>query len=161
MSAGGEREVPGLHVAVRSSRTLACALVIAHLAAAGAVIVAVPQWSARVAACVVIFANACWSLRHHAWLRAPRAVVALEFRGESECALRQRDGRRVACNVRGSSHVSTWLVVLHLETPGRRLARYVVLAPDSIASDRFRRLRVRLRWASPHEAGSAARNAPL
>jgi hypothetical protein len=150
-----------LHVAVHASRTLACALVAAHLAAAGAVIVAVPQWSARVAACVVIFANACWSLRRHAWLLAPRAVVELEFRGESECALRQRDGRRVTCYVRGSSHVSTGLVVLHLETPGRRLARYVVLAPDSIASDRFRRLRVRLRWASPHQAGIAARNAPL
>jgi len=161
VSARGEREAPGLNVEVHASRTLACALVIAHVAAAGAVIVAVPQWYGRVAACAVLVANACWSLRRHAWLLAPRAVVALEFHGESECAIRQHDGSCVACYVLGSSHVSSWLIVLRLETPGRCLARYVVLAHDSIAFDRFRRLRVRLRWTRPHGEGIEAGNAPL
>ncbi|MGH8662734.1 MAG: protein YgfX [Burkholderiales bacterium] len=161
MSVGGEREIPALRVELRASRALACALALAHAAAAGAAMVALPQWYARVLAGVALLANACWTLRRHALLRAPGAVVALDFRGECECSIARRDGSRLGCRVQGSSYVSTWLVVLHLEEPGRRLLRYVVLAPDSVAPDRLRRLRVRLRWASPYDAGIAARNAPL
>ena len=161
MSLRGERDVPALRIDVHPSRALACALVLAHAVAAGAVIVSVPQWYGRVLAGVLLLVNACWALRRHALLLASRAVVALEFRDECECSIVRRDGGHLACRVQGSSYVSTWLVVLHLEEPGRRRPHYVVLAPDSVAPDRLRRLRVRLRWANPYAAGVEARNAPL
>jgi hypothetical protein len=161
VSGRGERDVPALRIDLHPSRALACALALAHAAAAAAAMAALAQWYGCVLVAVALLANACWTLRCHALLRAPRAVVALDFRGECECSITRRAGSRLACRVQGSSYVSTRLVVLHLEESGRRRPYYVVLAPDSIAPDCFRRLRVRLRWANPYDAGIAARNAPL
>jgi hypothetical protein len=161
VSARAERDVPALRVDVHPSRALAWALALAHAAAAAAAAVALPQWYACVLLAAALLASACWTLRRHALLLASRAVVALDFRGECECAIACRDGSRLACRVQGSSYVSTWLVVLHLAQAGRHLPRYVVLAPDSVAPDRWRRLRVRLLWANPYAAGIEARDAPL
>jgi hypothetical protein len=150
-----------LRVDLRPSRALTYALALAHAAAAAATVVALPQWYVCVPVAAALLASACWTLRRHALLLAASAAIALDFRGECDCAIVCRDGSRLACRVQGSSYVSTWLVVLHLERPGRSLPRYVVLAPDGVASDRWRRLRVRLLWANPYRAGIAARDASL
>jgi toxin CptA len=155
------RDVPALRLELRASRSLTCALVLAHALAAGAVLVAVPQWEACVAAAAVLLGNGCWALRRHALLLGARAVTLLELRGECECSIGFRDGRRVACRVLGSSHVSTFLMILRLDEPGRHRAHAVVLAPDSAAPDRLRRLRVRLRWTRPHPAPIDGGSAPI
>jgi hypothetical protein len=161
VSGRGERDVPALRVDVQPSRALAYALALAHASAAAAATVALPRWYVCVPLAAALLASACWTLRRHALLLAAGAAISLDFCGECECAIVCRDGSRFACRVQGSSYVSTWLVVLHLAQAGRRLPRYVVLAPDCAAPDRWRRLRVRLLWANPYAAGIEARDAPL
>ena len=70
----------------------------------------------------------------------------------------QRDGHWSPATVLRSSFVLPWLVVLHLRLEGRRLMLPVVLLPDSMGNDDFRRLRVWLRWsgAAGRGAGGAA-----
>jgi toxin CptA len=161
VSARTERRIPELRIDLRVSRALAFALAGAHAAAAGAVFASVAQWHFGAAAGVVLAASACWTIRRHALLLAHRAVVRLELRDECECRTTQRDGSSTACRIRGSSYVSTWLIVLHLFESGRRFDRRIVLLPDGIGRDRFRRLRVRLRWCAPHPGGIVTGDAPL
>lgn len=150
------RAIPALRVSLRPSPLLAWALAGAHAGAAVALILAVPQWHWRVLGTAALLAQGAWSVAQHALRLGPRAVWALELAGEAQCTLYRRDGSLCACLVLASSHVSTWLVVLHLAEPGRRVSRYVVIAPDSLAPDGFRRLRVRLRWTEPQRRDASA-----
>jgi hypothetical protein len=160
VSARGERDVPVLRVELHASRALTCALLLAHLAAATAAGIALPWYGAALAGSALV-ANAVRVSRRHAVLLAPHAVVAIELRGEAQCRIERRNARSADCHVLGSSYVSTWLVILHLEQEGTSAHHHVVVAPDSMSPDRFRRLRVRLRWAVPHDTVAAGRNPPL
>jgi toxin CptA len=160
VSAHNERRIPELRIELRASRMLTLALAGAHVAAAGAVLASVAPWQLGVTAAIVLTASGYGTIRH-ALLRARRAVLTLELRDECECRTTQRDGTSAASRILGSSYASTWLIVLHLREPGRRFARRIVLLPDSTGRDRFRRLRVRLRWCVPHPGGIVAGDAPL
>ncbi len=157
----GAREIPSLRLELHASRALGCALMLAHTAAAGADIFAVPGGLLCALASAALAASLWRTLRRHALLIDPAAVVELDFRGECECSITRLDGSQIVCQVQGSTYATCWLVVLHLQSPDRRLPHQVVLAPDSVASDRFRRLLVRLRWASPYDARVRSRDAPL
>ena len=159
MSSAAGRQAPALRIALDASRMLACALACAHVLAAAAVLASVPlQWA--LAACAALAASACWTIRRHALLRSPGAVTALELRAECECRTTRRDGRSAQCRILGSSYVSLGLIVLHLGEPGRR-DRRITLLPDAMGAERFRRLRVRLRWCRSGAAAAAADDPPL
>ncbi len=51
--------------------------------------------------------------------------------------------------------VAPWLVVLRWRPEGSRFARTVLLPPDAVEAEAFRRLRVLLRWGGPGRAGRA------
>lgn len=160
MSVRGERDVPVLRVELQASRALTWSLLLAHVAAAAAAGIALPWYGGALAGTALLAYGLCLS-RRHALLLAPQAVVAIELRGEAECRIRRRDASSADCHVLGSSYVTTWLAILHLEEEGTKAHHHVVLAPDSMTPDRFRRLRVRLRWSVPHDTVAAGRNAPL
>lgn len=155
------RSIPTLSVSLRASPVLAWALAGAHSIAAAALLLALPQWHWRALGLLALLVQGCWSVYRHALRLGAAAVCAFELHGEAQCTLRQRDGSSYPCYVLASSHVSTWLVVLHLAQPGRRLARYVVVVPDSVTPDRMRRLRVRLRWTDPQRDGAVAHDPSL
>lgn len=90
-----------------------------------------------------------------AWHRSNPSVTALRLSGEGgiECRLAGEGDFHKAC-LQGSTVVHPWLTVIRLST-GRR--HEVVVCPDAIDADDFRRLRVWLRWkakfsASPDDA---------
>lgn len=74
-------------------------------------------------------------------LRGDRAVVALVWTAEGDWRLLERGGRTRECRLRPGSFRHPLLTVLGFGG-GRRCA--VVLLPDSLDRDSFRRLRVRL-----------------
>ena len=47
------------------------------------------------------------------------------------------------------SFVAPWLTVVHWRPLGRRLTRTVLVLPDMVDAESFRRLRVILRWCPP------------
>lgn len=87
------------------------------------------------------------SLDRHVLMLHAGAALALELTAERECAVRTRGGEWLRGRIIPSSYVLPWLVVLHLEMPGRLATRKLVLLPDAIGADTHRRLRVHLRWA--------------
>lgn len=85
-------------------------------------------------------------LRRMALLRSPQSIVAIEIGEDGKFAFQTLDGRWHAARLRQSSFVSPWLTVLNLSPENARWMRNVVILPDSVQADEFRRLRVWLRW---------------
>jgi toxin CptA len=142
-----------LIVALRPSRRLAWLLGLAHLAAGTAVAVLVPLWVA-IPLVLALAAHGVTQAARVALLRGADSVVAVEARRASGIPFRTRDGAWHEGRLLGSSYVSPWLTILDLRPAGARGLRHVVIVPDAVDPDDFRRLRVWLRWGR-HDAAAS------
>lgn len=141
-----------LKLSIRRSGYLAWLLVLAHGGALALLWpLALPAWGKSLIVLAVI-ASLAFFLLSVALLRTPQAVCAIEIRESGEISLQTRRGDWRACRLSGSSYVSPWLTILVLAEEDRRRARYVVITPDNVDADEFRRLRVWLRWAAQRVA---------
>jgi hypothetical protein len=118
---------------------------VAAAALAATLAAAVPP----VAKAAIAGALACAAVRaarRHAWQEGPGAVgrfcVDLSGRMQVEGA----DGRVATGRLLDGSFVAPWLVVVSWRPDGARMARAIVVAPDAVGEQDFRRLRVLLRW---------------
>lgn len=130
---------------LRPSRSLAAILAIAHgTALASLVPLDFPAWVKAALGLVILFSLG-YHLRRDALLFAPasRMVLALE---SEEAVLVARAGETLAGRVSRESVVTPRIVVLNVLPQGVRLARSVVILPDSLDAESFRQLRVWLKW---------------
>ncbi|HQR60268.1 MAG TPA: hypothetical protein PLH03_02765 [Methylophilaceae bacterium] len=137
------------HVGLRPSRLLAGLLGGVSLGAC-LVLVAMPlpPWLV-LAFCLANVGATLHAMARDALLWLPTTIVALEVTAKSELRCMTRAGEWHMATVLGSSTVMPWLTVLNLKVPGHRFARHVVLTPDRVDADEFRRLRAWLKWARP------------
>lgn len=144
---------PPQHIEIKPSGLLALALCAAHVAAAAVAWLApVPLWL-KAGITLAIVASLVHSLSRKAALHAARAIVALEVTEAGRISFRTRNGEWQACELLGSTYVSPYLTILNLKAQGARV-RHVVLVPDNVEAQDFRRLRTWLRWgASSHSRG--------
>ena len=135
-----------LKISIKPSRRLALVLCAAHAAAAGAVlIVEFPIWL-KIVLVPIIGASCGVYLYGSALLRSSRAVVGLEISDDGALSFQTRRGEWREGRLLGSSFVSPYLTILNIGTEGKFFARHVVIMPDCVDAEDFRRLRVRLRW---------------
>lgn len=104
-----------------------------ELAASGLAVLAIGVWAIDRALVVAL-------------RRGPRAVRSLELRGDLTVLVVTGDGRVCAGRVHRDSYVSARLSTLVWRPYGRRRARAILLLPDMLPTDDFRRLRVLLRY---------------
>jgi toxin CptA len=128
------------------SRVLALILAAAHAAALAMVWLADLPWMVKIAVVPVFLGSLVFSIRLHAWRLAPSAVISLELDDECPVVFQLRDGRELEGELLGSSFVAPWLTVLNLRPAGRWRACHVVILPDAVDREAFRKLRVLLRW---------------
>ena len=148
-----------LRVTLRPSFSLAAVLTVAH-AAAGATLVPLqlPGWTKGVLA-LAVAASFVHALLHHALLRSPRSLRAIELREEYEAAVQTRDGNWHEAQVLGTTYVSPLLSVVNLRVQGRILAQHMLIVPDNANPDHYRQLRVWLRWGYRKAPATADRDA--
>ena len=146
-----------LEVRLRPSRTLAAAILIAHLAALGAAVIGLPAVAAGVVAAGLVL-SATEHVRR-ALLRAPLAIVALAFSADGGVAVAGPDGDWCSASLRRVAVPAAWLAVVAIRD-GRGRRRATVVLPDALDREAFRRLRIWLRWrpAVPPAATSSANN---
>ena len=146
-----------IRLELRPSLRLAALVIVAHAAAAASLILVMPglAGAALAAALVALGGLAAWS---RALLRSPVSVRALEL-AENALVLELSCGDRFAVEVPARRYVSRWLVILPVRRP---LRRAVLVTPDMLGRDSFRRLRLWALWgrlpvasAPPAGAGSA------
>jgi hypothetical protein len=132
---------PPLRLELRRSRRLALYLAASHAGALALVPllpIGAPAGALLAALIALSFARE-YSAR--VLMRGDRAVVALVWTREGDWHLLERGGRTRVCRLRPGSFRHPLLTVLGF-SGGRRCS--VVLLPDSLDRDSFRRLRVRL-----------------
>ncbi len=135
-----------LNIQLRASRTLGAILVIAHGTAIAAILLAgMPGWiaSIAVAALVASLGREVW---RNALKRSAGAVAAIEIASDNVLSIQMRRGDWVECEVRGDTYVLSFLTVLNLRRIDNGRGISVVILPDAIDAEDFRRLRVWLRW---------------
>ncbi len=134
-----------LYVRLSASSTIAAGLCALHVGAIGCLLAtSLPWWTTALGA-VLAGLTLGPALTRHAWLSAPRAVVAIECDARGDWFLRTRGGhRRAVAPAAGSVAVPTFAVLVFIDTAKRRRIA-VLVAGDSARDDQRRRLRVALR----------------
>lgn len=135
-----------LTVAVGPSRRLAGLLAGMHVfAAAMCWLAPLPQWLA-IALMPLLAASAWHALRRDSLRTLPNSLVAVRLHADGRCAFKVRGETWHQAALLGSSFVSPWLTVLNLRPEAGRFARHLVILPDAVNAEDFRRLRVWLKW---------------
>ena len=135
-----------LKIDLRYSGLLIAILVAAHGAAIVLVLlVGLPQWL-QIISVGVLAASLVYYVKQLALLRSPNSVVAIDVASDDAFSVQTRRGDWLACEVLVSTYVASFLTVLNLKETEKNAVRHVVILPDSIDADDFRRLRVWLRW---------------
>lgn len=127
------------------SRYLALLLSLAHAVSLFALsVLALPLWVLLTLGLLLLL-NLGYQLCLRAWLIAPSAVVAFRLEDDG-VSLNTRAGLQLAAKLCGNSLVTPYFTVLSVLPQGARLARSVLILPDSLDAESFRRLRVYLQW---------------
>ncbi len=135
-----------LSVRLKSSTHLAAILNSAHIIAAVLLWPLALPIGIKLAGVVIMVMSLIYYLRHDALLSASTAVVAFELSDTMQCTLETRSGKSIICTILVSTFVAPYLTVVNLQPLDQFFARSVVILPDSIDAEEFRRLRVLLRW---------------
>ena len=125
---------------------LTATLVIAHGAAmVMIVIVSMPPWVKLIIAAALML-NCLFSVRRSALLLMPSSAIALEVSLDNVLSVQTRDSNWIECEVLGSTYVASFLTILNLRQIAQRTIRHIIILPDAIHPEDFRKLRVWLRW---------------
>ena len=135
-----------LTIAIGPSRRLAGLLAGMHgFAAAMLWLAPLPHWLAALLM-PAILGSAWHTLRRDAFRTLAYSLVALRLDADCRCEFQTRSGAWREAALLGSSFVAPHLTVLNLKPAGERLAKHLVILPDAVDAEDFRRLRVWLKW---------------
>jgi hypothetical protein len=144
-------------VRVTLAPSIAATIIIASLGIASCVLVATlpaEPWALGLASLAV----GAWAIDRIvvvALRRGPRAVRRLELRGDLTLLVVTGDGCAHAGRVHRDSYVGARLSTLVWRPYGRWRSRAILLLPDMLPADDFRRLRVLLRYGRSDVAHGA------
>ncbi len=153
-SIGTVKSIPVLHVTLAPSRIAAAAIGVATVATAVLIaLLPVGPWG-RGIAIVAVGTCGIHALRHAAALSMRGSIAAIELAADRRAAMIDQSGRRIDGAVRPESYVGARLTTLVLRPDGARRSRAVVIGPDMMSAEDFRRLRVLLRHGEAASHGS-------
>lgn len=104
-----------------------------------------PYWLAVLL--MPVFLGSAWhTLRRDGFRTLQYSLIALRLDAEGRCEFKTRIGVWHEAALLGSSFVAPHLTVLNLKPAGGRLAKHLVILPDAVNAEDFRRLRMWLKW---------------
>ncbi len=90
------------------------------------------------------------------WHRLPPA--ALIVRLDATLTLLWRNGTAVDAHRVNGGYLCSWLAIVEWREPGRRRRQALMVTPDMLDAESFRRLRVQLRYARSEDAQGSPRS---
>lgn len=84
--------------------------------------------------------------RRHVWHTHPQAIQSVTWQGTDELTVTLHSGRTLPATLVQRALLLPWLVIFHFRVAGQP-DRSLLITPDMLPEDTFRRLRVRLRMA--------------
>lgn len=140
---------------LRPSRIGAILLAVATIATAGMLAFLPGDRGLRAGGVVLSGACGLFALRGGSPDGARSSIASVEVAVDGCAIVTERSGRRIAAVIRPESYVGAWLTTLVLRPEGARRSRAVVIWPDTMPPDEFRRLRVLLRHGQRAEPNAA------
>lgn len=125
------------------SRSLRVWLIVVHIVAIMIIpFMSLPVWTGLIVLLLMLFS--LWrAIRVHITLGHPDSVCAVQWREARSCQLRLSSGRDIEARLMPQVFMLPWLVIMHFKSDRGRL-HHLVLLPDMLEPEVFRRLRVRL-----------------
>jgi hypothetical protein len=149
---------PIVHVSLGPSR-IAGAAIGAMTLATLVVVLLLPlaPWQHAVV-CAIVLAWAWVAFERLAVRATPDAIVQLRLAPNLLIVVTRGDGRLVGGHVRSSTCVSAAITSIVWRPDGARWSRAILVVPDMLPADDFRRLRVLLRYARSGRTQDAPAN---
>ncbi len=143
---GGSDPAWRVVIAIGPSRLVAMQVTLIAAAAMACILWSGLAGATAGATCLALAVAACSALRREACREGRGAVkrLVVDLAGRVEAT--GDDGATVSGRLSPGSFVAPWLVVVRWRPEGARFTRTVLVPPDAVDADAFRRLRVRLRW---------------
>jgi toxin CptA len=137
---------------LKPSVTLCLLLVLMTVGVCSIVILQSWQWPIKLALLLLIALASIYALLLHGLLRLPWSVVALTINSSQQLQIRRRDGTLLDVLVHGSSVVLPYLTIINNQPESAKwwqlsAMRSVIILPDAVDANAYRRLRLWLRWA--------------
>ena len=143
----GMRLPPSVHVVLGPSRIVGAGIGVAALGTLVIVfMLAADAWQHALA----VFAVLAWvavTFSVVALRRGRFAITELRLAPDLVLVVHMGDGRLVAGHVRSATYVGAWMTTIVWRADGAYWSRAVLVLPDMLAAEDFRRLRVMLRYA--------------
>lgn len=142
---------PSVHVVFKPSRIAGAGLgVLAAATIALTLAMPLEPWlQALLVAAVATWAGGSFHVA--ALLRGRRAVTEIRVAPDLMLVACMGDGHLVAGYVRAATHVGAWITTIVWRPDGQRVSRTIMVLPDMLPAEDFRRLRVMLRYARSAE----------
>ena len=152
---GAMHKPPAVRVSLGPSRR-ACLSVTIVAAATVSILVMLPIHPLVIVAGVVVLA--CWA-GNRIWVlglrRAPRAIRELRVESDRTVVATLVSGEVLKGHVQDASYVGAIVTTLTWRSKGALCARSVLILPDMLPAEDFRRLRVLLRYGRSDDAAGA------
>jgi len=140
-----------VHVVLSPSRIAGAGIGVLAAATIALTIVLPVQPLHQMAMIVAVVAWAAWAFQVDALHRGRFAVTEVRLAPDLMLLVCMGDGRLVAGQVRASTYTGAWVTTIVWRPDGRRWARALLVLPDMLPAEDFRRLRVMLRYARSGE----------
>ncbi len=105
---------------------------------------------------MAVVAWAGWAFQIDALHRSRFAVKEVRLAPDLILVACMGDGRLIAGHVRAATCVDAWLTTIVWRPDAKRWSRTILILPDMLPADDFRRLRVMLRYARSAEVQDAS-----
>jgi len=104
-------------------------------------LLSLPLWAGLVLSAVIV-CSLVYALNGHVLMHGRNAITDLIWDSDGDWRLTMRDGKNHQAQLLKSSYLHNRLVILNFTVDSHR--RSVILLPDTLDQDTFRRLRVRM-----------------
>jgi Membrane-bound toxin component of toxin-antitoxin system len=152
---GGMQKPPSVFVELGPSR-IACAAIVLISSATFAVLVAAKvPWIALVGSLCGLVAWSTITIRRVGLQIGPAAVSTIRLQGDDTVAIEYGDGRSEIGTLRTSSTVGARVTTLVWRPKESFCSRAVLILPDMLPADAFRRLRVLMRYGRSEDRQGA------
>ncbi|WP_074927008.1 protein YgfX [Nitrosomonas eutropha] len=135
-----------LSIQLQPSRQLAMLLSLAHCTAAGVFWPLALPVVVKIMITLLLAGSLYYYLQRYARLAFPQSIMTLHLTGRNHCKIETCAGKSINTVIDASTFVAPYMTVLCLKMEQTYRYRTVVILPDSIDADSFRRLRVWLKW---------------
>lgn len=136
-----------VEVVLAPSRLAAAVVLLAGILTVALIAATPVPWEWQAGLSLLVAAGTAEAMLRVAWHRGPFAATGLLLDSQGALQVRDARGRWRSGRLRNGAFVAPWLTIVRYRTEGGWLDRTVLVLPDMLPAEPYRRLRVWLRMS--------------